>query len=207
MADKPAGRTSGAPSVRAGRPRSSSQHEIERAAFALFDVRGFDATTVDDIAAAAGIGRRTFFRYFGSKNDVVWGGFSEHLDLMRAQFAACDDDLPLLATIGRVVVDFNRFDPADVPWHRKRMELILRVPALQAHSTLRYAEWRQVVADYAARRLGQPADALAPQTIGYAALGCALAAYEQWLAVPGVSLPERIDAAVVELAACFAERP
>ena len=39
-------------------------------AFELFDRQGFEGTTVDDIAAAAGIGRRTFFRYFASKNDV-----------------------------------------------------------------------------------------------------------------------------------------
>src|ERR671911_699689 len=46
-----------------GRRRSTSRAELERVALGLFATKGFDETTVDDIAAAAGIGRRTFFRY------------------------------------------------------------------------------------------------------------------------------------------------
>ena len=61
------------------------------------------------------------------------------------------------------------------------MRLILDTPALQAHSTLRYAAWRRVVAEYAGRRLGMPADGLVPRAIGHASLGVALAAYERWL--------------------------
>lgn len=190
--------------TRAGRPRSTSRREIERIAFDLFSRKGFDATTVDDIAAAAGIGRRTFFRYFESKNDVVWGSFSEHMNLMRSRFDRCPPDQPLMSALRDVVVDFNRFDPAEVPWHRKRMDLILTVPALQAHSTLRYAEWRQAVAAFASKRLGLDPHLLIPQTIGYAALGCALAAYEQWLSDPDADLAECIATAMDALAAGFA---
>ena len=48
----------------------------------------------------------------------------------------------------------NRLDPAHAPWHRDRMALVLGVPALQAHGTLRYAAWRDVVAQLVAARLG-----------------------------------------------------
>ena len=54
-----------------GRRRVTSREELEQAAFTLFAARGFDATTVDEIAAAAGIGRRTFFRYFPSKESLL----------------------------------------------------------------------------------------------------------------------------------------
>ena len=76
-----------------------------------------------------------------------------------------------------------------MPAHRQRMSLILHVPALQAHSTLRYADWRNVVARFAARRLEQPADALLPQLVGHLALGAAVTAYEQWLADESADLP------------------
>jgi hypothetical protein len=68
------------------------------------------------------------------------------------------------------------------------MSLILRVPALQAHSTLRYAEWRRLVAAFAARRLGEPVDAFGPRLVGHLALGAAVAAYEAWLADPSADL-------------------
>ncbi|MFC6868756.1 mycofactocin system transcriptional regulator [Haloechinothrix salitolerans] len=189
--------------TRRGRRPSTSPVHLEGVAFELFGSKGFDATTVDDIAKAAGIGRRTFFRYFDSKNDVVWGNFSEHLGYMREQFAQCPADQPLMDAVRTVVVDFNRFDPDEVPWHRRRMELILRTPALQAHSTLRYASWRQVVAEFAAHRLGVPEDSLVPQALAYTALGAALAAYEHWLANPGENLTDIMDSAMRDLANGF----
>ncbi|WP_307832052.1 mycofactocin system transcriptional regulator [Prauserella cavernicola] len=172
-------------------------------AFELFDHEGFDATTVDAIAKRAGIGRRTFFRYFDSKNDVVWGAFTEQLDHMREQFARRPADEPLMESVRAVVVEFNRVDPEEVPRHRRRMELILRVPALQAHSTLRYGDWRAVVAEHAAGRLGEDPGALRPQAIAYAALGVSLAAYEHWLAEPGRQLCDVLDEALSELARGF----
>ncbi len=84
------------------------------------------------------------------------------------------------------------------------MTLILQVPALQAHSTLRYASWRQVVAEFAGHRIGQPPDALAPRTIAYAALGVAVAAYEQWLETDDTDLACLLDTAMRDLAAGFA---
>jgi mycofactocin system transcriptional regulator len=181
---------------RAGRPSATTRSELERVALALFRERGFDATTVDDIARAAGIGRRTFFRYFASKNDVVWGDFDRGLAALRGRLAAERDDAPLLDALRAAVLDFNRLEPGGEPWHRARMALILEVPALQAHSTLRYAAWRAVVAEYAAARLACPADALLPQLVAHTCLGAALAAYEQWLRRPDAELAALLDEAL-----------
>lgn len=181
---------------RGGRKRSTSRAELEHLAFELFTTRGFDETTIDDIAAAAGIGRRTFFRYFPSKNDIAWGEFDERLQDMRQRFDACPPEVPMMDAIREVVVEFNRVDDAEVPWLRRRMTLIRTVPALQAHSTLRYTDWRRVVAEFAGTRLGEPADALRPQAISHAALGVAIAAYEQWLRDPGAELTSLLDAAL-----------
>ena len=114
---------------------------------------------------------------------------------MRSVFAALPPDVPVMTGIREAVLDFNEVEPAELPWHRQRMQLILNTPALQAHSTLRYEAWRQVVADYAAERLGLPSDALLPQTIGHASLGAALAAYERWLRVEGAELRSLLDEA------------
>jgi TetR/AcrR family transcriptional regulator, regulator of mycofactocin system len=103
------------------------------------------------------------------------------------------------------IVDFNKVPPADERWHRRRMQLILGVPVLQAHSTLRYAEWRQVIADFVALRTGQPCDSLLPQAIAYAMLGVAIAAYEQWLQDDHSNLSELLDTAMRDLAAAFGD--
>jgi TetR/AcrR family transcriptional regulator, regulator of mycofactocin system len=193
----------GSSGSRVGRRRLTSRGELEHVAFDLFGRHGFDRTTVDDIAAAAGISRRTFFRYFPSKNDVVWGDFDGMLDRMRERLAACPPGRPLMDEVREALLDFNRVPAGELPWHRRRMALILRTPALQAHSTLRYADWRAVLAGFVGERLRQPADALAPQAIAHATLGVAVAAYEHWLRDQGADLLTLLDAAMRELAASF----
>ncbi len=186
-----------------GRRRVTSHAELEQVAFGLFEANGFEQTTVEDIAAAAGIGRRTFFRYFPSKNDVPWGMFEAELERMRARLKACPPDMRLMDAIRLALVDFNQVEPAQIPRHRRRMQLILRVPTLLAHSTLRFAAWRAVIAEFAAERTGQRPDALAPQAISHAVLGVAVAAYQQWLNDENAELGALLDAAMRELGAAF----
>ncbi len=190
---------------RVGRKRVTSHADLEHVAFDLFDRQGFERTTVDDIARAAGIGRRTFFRYFPSKNDVPWGNFGAELERMRLRLTALPPQRPLTEAIRVAIVDFNTFAPEQIPWHRRRMRLILRTPALQAHSTLRYAAWRQVIGEFAGERIGQCPDALAPRTLGYVALGVAIAAYEQWLETDEADLSDLMDSAMRQLAADFGD--
>ena len=186
-----------------GRRRVTSRADLEQVAFELFAANGFEQTTVEDIAAAAGIGRRTFFRYFPSKNDIPWGMFEVELERMRARLKACPRDVHLMDAIRVALVDFNKVEPAQIPRHRRRMELILRVPALLAHSTLRFAAWRDVVAEFVGERTGQRPDSLAPQAIAHAILGVAVAAYEQWLDDEDADLGTLLDSAMRELAAAF----
>ncbi|MGW1028921.1 mycofactocin system transcriptional regulator [Streptomyces sp. NPDC002577] len=185
----------GAP-ARSGRPRATSRADLERVGFELFGRQGFDETTVDDIAGAAGIGRRTFFRYFSSKNDLVWGDFEQQLARLRELLNAADPSTPVMDALREAVVEFNRYDATDVPWHRQRMELILTVPTLQADATLRYASWRAIITEFVARRMGlSPADVL-PRLFGHALLAAAIAAYEHWLAVEDAQLGDLLDVAI-----------
>jgi mycofactocin system transcriptional regulator len=182
--------------VRPGRPPATTREDLERVAMRLFSEHGFDTTTVDDIAVAAGIGRRTFFRYFASKNDVVWGRFAEGLADFRAALEATPADVALGDALRRAIVAFNVLPPDQVPVHRQRMTLILTVSSLQAHSTLMYAEWRQVVADFVAGRTGEHSTALLPRLAGHLMLGAAVAAYEQWLADTDADLAQLLGTTV-----------
>lgn len=183
-----------------GRRKVTTAAELEQVAFDLFDEQGFERTTIADIAAAAGIARRTFFHYFPSKNDIPWGDFEAGLERMRAEFRALPDDLPLMEAVRHCLVEFNRVPDYQVPAHRRRMRLIMGVPALQAHSTLRFESWREVVAEGIGHRLGQSSTALIPQTIAHAALGVALAAYQHWLDHPESKIADLLDTAMRELA-------
>ncbi len=187
-----------------GRRRATSRAELEETAFGLFAAHGFEATTVDEIAAAAGIGRRTFFRYFPSKNDIPWGAFEHELERMRVRLKACPPEVPLMDAIRGALIDFNRIAPGAQPLHRRRMELILRVPALLAHSTLRFAAWRAVIAEFAAERTGCRPDDLAPQAIAHAVLGVSVAAYEHWLDDQSADLGTLLDDAMRQLGSAFA---
>jgi mycofactocin system transcriptional regulator len=185
----------------AGRPEATSHAEIEQAAFRLFEKHGFEATTLDAIAAEVGVGRRTLFRYYASKNDIPWGQFDRTLDGFRELLAGMPPELPLHEAVHRAVLGFNEFPEDAQPPHRQRMRLILETPALQAHSALRYAEWRAVIADYVASRRGLDPDDLLPHTVGHVSLALALSAYDQWLKVPDASLAALLDQAMAALVA------
>lgn len=166
--------------MQSGRPPTTTHAEVERAALDLFARRGFEPTTVDDIAAAIGVSRRTIFRYFASKNDIVWGDFDWVIARLRRYLLARQPDEPVMVSLARAVVASNRYGESDLPALRERMRLITTVPALQAHSMLRYEAWRQAVAEFVSERLGQESASLVPQVLAHVCLGTAVAAFVCW---------------------------
>ena len=185
--------------VTRGRPLTTTHADIEAAAFSLFARHGFDATTVDEIAQAVGIGRRTLFRYFPSKNDIPWGRFDASLEDFAAKLDASDPQLPLSTAVSNAIIAFNDVPPEAISQHRQRMSLILHTETLQAHSALRYRQWRQVIAEFVASRLGQQPTDLVPRTIGHIALAVAVSAYEQWLVDPDQPLESLLREAMNSL--------
>lgn len=182
-----------------GRPVATTHEEIEKAAFRLFAEHGFERTTLDAIAAEVGVGRRTLFRYFESKNDIPWGRFNTSLDAFRTILDSMPGDLPLWEAVHRGVIAFNHVDDDAMAMHRQRMLMILTTPALQAHSVHQYAEWRQVISDHVASRLGLSPSDMLPQVVGHICLALAISAYEQWLSDDSRSLTQLIDEAMHDL--------
>ncbi|GAB3392412.1 mycofactocin system transcriptional regulator [Humibacter soli] len=187
--------------------RATSIAHLSHVGLELFFERGFDATTVDDIAAAAGIGRRTFFRYFASKNDLPWGEFDILVDEMRERLAGVPRDVPMFEALHDAILEFNRYPDDELGYHRERMQLLLNVPSLVAHSTLRYASWRAVIAEFAARRLDLDPLDLRPQEIAWIYLAVSLASYEQWLRDRDRDLVEVLDRALTDLEVLFGGLP
>ncbi|HWC33363.1 MAG TPA: mycofactocin system transcriptional regulator [Mycobacteriales bacterium] len=186
-----------------GRPRETSARELELVALELFALQGFAQTSVEQIAAGAGVSKRTFFRYFDSKAAVLWGDFDNEVAALRTAFDAVPERTPLMTAIREVVVSVNRYRAEDVPELRTRMGLIGSDSELQASAALRYDAWERAVSDFAATRLGQPADSLYPLAVGRTTLAACRAAYDVWLARADADLTVYLDAAIRALAAGF----
>ncbi len=133
-------------------------------AMELFSANGFEQTTVGEIAEAAGIGRRTFFRYFASKSDILWHDHSVRLERMSGYLQACPPEQPLFEAIRAAVVATTDFGAEDHACRLGlRIELMETVPALQSQLDARP---RLVAASH--RRVRRPA-------VGHAARGPAAA--------------------------------
>ena len=195
----------GPPAVARGRRPATSRENVARAALDLFNRQGYDETTVDEIATAVGVSRRTFFRYYDSKREVVWGEFDAELVRLEQKLASASTDEPMMDVLRRAVVATNRFGAGELDELRIRMGLISSVPTLVAHSAVRYAEWCDVVAGFVAGRIGGTPDDLGPQTVARAALGAAMAAFTCWARYDTDDLTGEVDRAFRLLATGFDE--
>ena len=188
---------------RRGRPPGTSARELEIISLRLFSEHGFEDTTVERIAAEAGVSRRTFFRYFDSKADVLWHAFDGEVRALRAAFGAIPPEVPLMEAIRQAVVGVNRYRAEDVPELRTRMSLIGSVPALQASAAQHYDAWERAVIEFAAARLGLQPDSLYPLAIGRATLAVCRAAYDRWADRADADLTVYLDLALRALASGF----
>jgi TetR/AcrR family transcriptional regulator, regulator of mycofactocin system len=191
--------------ARRGRPRGTSTRELELIALRLFAEQGFHETTVEQIAAAAGVSTRTFFRYFDAKSSVLWHTFDAEVDAIRAALARAPDDLPVMDAVRHAVLAANHYRAADVPELRTRMTLVGTVPELAASATVRYDAWERAISEFVGRRVGQPADSLFPHVAGRATLAACRAAYERWAVRANADLTVYLDAALRALASGFRE--
>jgi TetR/AcrR family transcriptional regulator, regulator of mycofactocin system len=190
--------------ARRGRPPSTSRRELRLIALRLFAERGFDNTTIEQIAAEAGVSERTFFRYFTTKASVLWTEFETEVETIRSSLAAVPGHVPLMDAVRSAVVAANHYHAEDVPEMRMRMHLIATVPALSFSAAEHYEAWERAISEFAGRRLGQPAESLFPLAIGRAALAACRAAYDRWSVRADNDLTIYLDAALSALAAGFA---
>jgi AcrR family transcriptional regulator len=147
--------------------------------------RGYEDTTVDDICAAAEISRSTFFRYFSSKDEALFGTVADAGERLRdALTARPPDESPWLAMRRALDSLIERYEAHDErTWRLTR--LMMNTPSLTAWHREKNARWQELLRPEIARRLGaDPADDSDPRAhaVIAAALGCVEAALAAWTA-------------------------
>lgn len=151
------------------RKKQQTRESIATAAMKLFDQRGFDQTTVADIAAEADVAPRTFFSYYPSKESVVFHDFDEILDGLRTRLRDREaGESAVDALRGWLVMMIDQLEPDD-PMQRCRRRLIQENPSLMVQDRAKIGEMEHAIADAVSVDLGEEADALRPRLVAAAA--------------------------------------
>ena len=180
------------------RKKARTRAELQRHALRLFRDRGYAATTVDDIAAAADVSRSTFFRYFPSKEDVVL--FDDVDPLMAEAFAEQPAGTPLLGALRTALrTAFGRLSPEKRELEEVRMDMLLQVPELAAAVLERGGMSVDVVATAIGESLGLDPGALDVQLFAGVVAGARLAAQSLVDREPGRSYVDTLDAVLARL--------
>jgi AcrR family transcriptional regulator len=162
-----------------GRKRAETHARIQAEAMRLFFERGFDATTLDDIATAADVSRRSLFHYFASKEEIVFSTKAEFPSLIAEAIGRRPAEEPLLGMVENALVDLaTRFQSAET---RALAKLIHDTPALSAGDQAKYEKVERVLAKALADRKGLPESDIACRVTAAAAIGILKLATEAWL--------------------------
>jgi AcrR family transcriptional regulator len=163
--------------------RAEVRRGLTLAAVELFRTRGYEETTVDDIAAAAGVGRRTFFRYFRSKEDAISPDHEAALARVADVFETAHPSEPtasLVLRAGETVLDMYAEDAA---LSVRRFRLTHVVPALRDRESASVDHYRRLFTRYLRRRFAdRPDGELRAAVIGAAVVAAHNLALRSWLA-------------------------
>lgn len=146
--------TAGKPGLRE-RKKQQTRDTIARAALQLFAERGYDDTTLAEIAEAANVSPRTIFAYFENKEDILFCEEAGFLDKLRRLL----DDRPEGTTTVDAIREFlSSFEPPDEA-ARLRKQIVMATPALQTRMGARHAQLEPMLAASIAKDLGaEPGD-------------------------------------------------
>jgi AcrR family transcriptional regulator len=171
------------------RTRAVMRAEVSDVAFRLFAEQGFDRTTVEQIAAEAGLSRTTFFRYFGTKEELVLGKMAEFGHEVAAALAARPaDERPWEAL--RRSFDVITQPQADVPQPSlDLMQLLSDACALMTRRWEKTQGWQSMLVPEISRRLGgtETAGNLRARALVASAISCLDAATDDWTAADGTT--------------------
>jgi AcrR family transcriptional regulator len=174
------------PSLR-DRASRAVRAEVAEVALRLFLDQGFEKTTVDQIAAEAGLSRTSFFRYFATKEDVILG----HLEELRQSLVEAFDERPEQEPVWRALrraFDVLIEQTVAAPERGLAMARMLHsTPSLRSRQLGKQLGWQDLLVPEIARRLGvtDKARDARPRALAAAALGCLNAAFDVWTVSEG----------------------
>jgi AcrR family transcriptional regulator len=172
------------------RKRQQTRERLTRAALALFLERGFEATTLDDIAAAADISRRSFFHYFASKEDVVFAWQEEATAALIAAVATRPANESMLTAAENAIAAMARqLEPGEaIAMARLKREN----PALQARDQVKYEKLERALAEALGKRAGYETEKLQARLVAMITTGAMRIGAEFWAADGGCEKPEAL---------------
>lgn len=172
------------------RKKQQTRMALVDAALTLFETKGFEAATVEEIVAAADVSPRTFFRYFAAKEGVLLAVHDEEF----ARLLAAVDAAPSLAeaVIGALDSDHQRF--------RRVQELLARTPALRATFLERAVEQERQLVDRLLPAHADDRQVLRTRLLVAATFAALRVAIEDWLATPGADCADRVRDALALVA-------
>lgn len=175
------------PGLRA-RKKSQTRERLTQAALTLFLEKGFEATTLDEIAAAADISRRSFFHYFASKEEVVFAWKEAFGEKVVAALKERPHDEPaMLAAERALIASIGGYDPQEAV---ALARLVKATPALRAYDQVKYEKLERMLAAALAERGGPGGDPLPARLAAMAAIGVLRLTSDIWLDQGGVEPPE-----------------
>jgi AcrR family transcriptional regulator len=179
-------------SVLAEAKQESVRVAIAEHALEMFAERGYEATTVDEIARKAGIGRRTFFRYFESKDDVVLWRFDQFargaVQLLRQRPAR----EPALTALERALTEASEFYNRNPAQTVKVLKLTEETRSLFAQQLLQQERWKGWFADELRARGRYPDGSVQPEITAAVGFEAMAQAVRRWVDAPALGLSTQI---------------
>ncbi|WP_018349584.1 TetR family transcriptional regulator [Longispora albida] len=169
------------PVGRRERKKQETRAALEAAALRLFAEQGYEQTTVEDIAAAADVALRTFFRYFSSKQHVLFGDVAHNVGgRLREAFEARPATEPAIEAVRNALEALTFSEPEQTRQISVRLDLMQEQPSLLVSYYAVFTELTDIVAEYAAKHSGQGPNDFFPRLLATAAIGSAQAAVCAW---------------------------
>ncbi|MEE9964436.1 MAG: TetR/AcrR family transcriptional regulator [Propionicimonas sp.] len=153
---------------------------IAHAALDLFIREGFENTTMDAVAAAAGVSRRTLFQYFPSKSAIVWHGAQQAYEALLTTLNEVRSDSDWHPQVADAMVASLQFPDDDLQALRLRLQLINAEPSLQTHLFTDAHQQLHAIAQRIAASLGTDPDDLAPFVLARTAWTASFSALLWW---------------------------